>query len=88
MPGMTTPRPPLPQPTFGELLRCWRRNRHLSQGDFGALLAPHARHSTVSCWELGIRRPSLKYLRQIVALTGISLHLALGADQPGAEAVP
>jgi transcriptional regulator with XRE-family HTH domain len=58
------------QATFGELLRRWRRHRGLSQGGFGALLEPKARHSTVSCWESGIRRPSWKFLGQIVSITG------------------
>ena len=68
------------QATFSELLRRWRRNQGLSQGDFGELLDPKVRHSTVSCWETDARRPSLKYLGQIVAITGIPAHLALGID--------
>jgi transcriptional regulator with XRE-family HTH domain len=67
-----------PPETFGELLRRWRRDQGLSQGGFGELLEPKARHSTVSCWEAGIRRPSWKFLRQIVAITGIPAHRALG----------
>jgi len=66
--------------TFGELLRRWRQSQHLSQSGFGALLTPKARHSTVSCWEKGIRRPAARFLGQIVALTGIPVHLALGVD--------
>ena len=79
----------LSQATFGELLRRWRRNRGLSQGDFGELLHPKARHSTVSCWENGIRRPSWKFLGQILAITGIPADLALevpGAGQEGGAA--
>ncbi len=64
--------------TFGELLRRWRRKQGLSQVGFGELLAPKARHSTVSCWESGARVPSRKYLGQIVAITGIPALLALG----------
>lgn len=78
-----------PQATFGELLRRWRRERRLSQAAFGELLDPKARHSTVSCWENGYRRPSWPFLGQIVSITGIPAHLALGvygatqeADQP------
>ena len=70
---MTTPK----ALTFGELLRRWRRNQGLSQQDFGRLLHPPARHSTVSCWEAGIRRPSWRSLGQIVSITGIPVHLAL-----------
>lgn len=70
-----------PQATFSELLRRWRRNQGLRQGDFGELLNPKVRHSTVCCWERDIRRPSLKYLAQIVAITGISPSLALGVDR-------
>lgn len=66
-----------PQATFGELLRRWRRNRRLSQEDFGQLLEPKAQASTVSCWENGIRHPSWRFLGQIVAITGIPAHLAL-----------
>ena len=68
------------QATFSELLRRWRRSHGLSQEDFGELLDPKARHSTVSCWENGVRRPSLKFLGQIVAITGIPSDLALGID--------
>ena len=68
-----------PVTTFGELLRCWRRKQGLSQGGFGELLAPKARHSTVSCWESGARAPSRKYLGQIVAITGIPALLVLGS---------
>jgi DNA-binding transcriptional regulator YiaG len=66
-----------PQATFSELLRRWRRSHFLEQADFAKLLSPVVHQSTVSGWESGIRRPSLKYLRQIVALTGIPAHLAL-----------
>lgn len=44
------------------------------------MLHPKVRPSTVCCWERDVRRPSLKYLAQIVALTGIPAHLALGVD--------
>jgi len=71
------------QATFGELLRRWRRSRGLSQGDFGELLHPKARHSTVSCWETGLRRPSWKFLGQIVSITGIPADLALGMPGTG-----
>jgi transcriptional regulator with XRE-family HTH domain len=74
-----------PPATFGELLRCWRRNRDLSQSEFGELLKPKARHSTVSCWEAGIRRPSWKFLGQIVSITGIPAHLALGVHGASQE---
>jgi len=76
------------QATFGELLRRWRRTRGLSQGDFGELLHPKARHSTVSCWENGVRRPSWKFLRQIVSITGIPADLALGMHAAGPEGSP
>lgn len=66
-----------PQATFSELLRRWRRNQGLRQGDFGELLNPRVRPSTVCCWERNVRRPSLKYLAQIVAITGIPPSLAL-----------
>jgi hypothetical protein len=58
----------------------------LSQGDLGELLAPKAQPSTVSCWENDIRRPSHRYLTQIVVLTGIPADLALGL--PHQEAHP
>lgn len=74
---------PCTQATFGELLRHWRRTQGLSQGDLGKLLAPKVRRSTVSCWESGIRHPSWKYLGQIVSITGIPAHLALGIDASG-----
>jgi transcriptional regulator with XRE-family HTH domain len=64
---------------FGDLLRRWRSQRGISQGAFGKLLQPHARRSTVSCWEKGIRRPSFKFLGQILIITGIPAHLALAA---------
>jgi transcriptional regulator with XRE-family HTH domain len=79
---------PSTSPTFGELLRRWRQSQHLSQGGFGALLTPQARHSTVSCWEKGIRRPAARFLGQIVALTGIPAHLALGVDAADRVAPP
>ncbi len=72
------------QASFGELLRRWRRNRGLSQGDLGKLLAPEVRHSTVSCWEKA-SRPSWKFLGQIVSITGIPAHLALGIDRASQE---
>lgn len=75
------------QAVFSELLKSWRLNQGLNQKDFGELLFPTVRHSTVSCWETGTRRPSLKHLAQIVTLTGIPPSLALGIyeeedDQP------
>ncbi|HVG26357.1 MAG TPA: helix-turn-helix transcriptional regulator [Acidobacteriaceae bacterium] len=70
-----------PQATFSELLRDWRRNQGLRQTDFGELLNPKVRPSTVCCWERNVRRPSLKYLAQIVEITGISPSLALGVDR-------
>ncbi len=69
---------PVHQPTFGERLRSWRLARGLSQEALGSLLDPMVRHSTVSCWEQGHRHPSRRFLRQIVTLTGIPAHLALG----------
>ncbi len=78
---MTSERTLLRQETFGRLLRDWRRKQGLSQGDFGQLLDPKARHSTVSCWEKGIRLPSRRFLGQIVALTGIAAELALGVHE-------
>ena len=76
----------LPQATFGELLRRWRRRRGLSQGDLGKLLKPRARHSTISCWENDVRVPSRKYLSQIVDLTGIASDIAIallyGGERP------
>jgi transcriptional regulator with XRE-family HTH domain len=69
-----------PQATFSELLRDWRRNQGLRQTDFGELLNPKVQPSTVCCWERDVRRPSLKYLAQIVAITGISPSLALGVE--------
>lgn len=79
---MTTERPHiLIQATFGELLRRWRRSQRLKQGELGKLLQPKARTSTISCWENDVRRPSRKYLSQIVALTGIPADLALGLLQ-------
>jgi transcriptional regulator with XRE-family HTH domain len=73
------------QGTFSELLRRWRRNRGLSQTEFGELLHPKVRHSTVSCWETDVCRPSLRFLGQIVALTGIPSRLALGIDESRQE---
>jgi transcriptional regulator with XRE-family HTH domain len=70
---MTTPS------TFGEWLRHWRLDRGLSQTDFGELLDPKVRHSTVCCWENGLRRPSLELIRQIIDITGIPVDLALRA---------
>ena len=79
---MTTQRPQtLIRATFGELLRRWRRSQGLKQGELGRLLQPKARTSTVSCWENDVRRPSRKYLSQIVALTGIPADLALDLPQ-------
>jgi len=69
-----------PQATFSELLRDWRRTQGLRQTDFGELLNPKVQPSTVCCWERDVRRPSLKYLAQIVAITGISPSLALGVE--------
>jgi transcriptional regulator with XRE-family HTH domain len=70
-----------PQATFSKLLRDWRRNQGLRQTDFGELLNPKVQPSTVCCWERNVRRPSLKYLAQIVEITGISPSLALGVDR-------
>ena len=69
------------QATFGELLRRWRRSQGLKQIELGRLLNPKARTSTVSCWENDIRRPSRKYLSQIVDLTGIPAELGLSLPQ-------
>jgi transcriptional regulator with XRE-family HTH domain len=66
---------------FGDLLWLWRLKRGLSQTAFGALLVPKAGPATVSCWERGIRRPSWKFLVQIVSITGIPVHIALGVDE-------
>lgn len=71
--------------TFGELLRAWRRNRGLSQGDFGALLIPKATQSAVSYWENGVRCPSFKFLGQILVLTGIPAQLLVAPAYQGAE---
>lgn len=71
----------LPHATFGELLRRWRRSQGLKQIELGRLLKPKARAATVSCWENGLRRPSRKYISQIVDLTGIPAGLALDAPQ-------
>jgi DNA-binding transcriptional regulator YiaG len=75
---MTTKSPPPVQASFGDLLWRWRRDRYLSQTAFGELLVPRVRPSTVSCWETGIRHPSRKFLGQILSITGIPAHLALG----------
>lgn len=69
--------------TFGELLRAWRRNQGLSQGDFGALLIPKATQSAVSYWENGTRCPSFKFLGQILVITGIPAQLVV-APAPSA----
>ena len=71
----------LSQPTFGELLRRWRRGRRLSQADVGPVLVPTVHNSTVSCWELGLKHPSHKYFTQLLRLTGIPPELALGLLQ-------
>jgi transcriptional regulator with XRE-family HTH domain len=76
---------PAHQPSFGESLRSWRLERRLTQRAFGDLFVPHVRHSTVSCWEQGLRRPSWKFLGQIVAITGIPAHLVLRAGTASAE---
>jgi len=68
----------LSQATFGELLRRWRRGRHLSQADVGALLEPTVHHTTISCWENDSNLPSHRHLTQILVLTGIPPDLALG----------
>jgi transcriptional regulator with XRE-family HTH domain len=81
---MTSKSPPT-QATFGELLRRWRCNRGLSQENFGDLLEPKAQHSTVCCWEAGLRRPSWKFLAQIVSITGIPADMALGVPGAGGE---
>jgi transcriptional regulator with XRE-family HTH domain len=65
--------------TFGEWLRHWRLGRGLSQTDFGELLDPKVRHSTVCCWENDLRRPSFGFIRQIIDITGIPVDLALRA---------
>ena len=64
--------------TFGQLLRRWRLRQRLSQADFGQLLIPAAHPSTVSCWEKDLRIPTRKFLAQILHLTDIPAHLALG----------
>ena len=78
LPSMATIPSNLSQATFGELLRRWRRGRHLSQADVGALLEPTVHHTTVSCWENDSHLPSHKYLTQLLKLTGIPAGLALG----------
>jgi transcriptional regulator with XRE-family HTH domain len=67
-----------PSLSFGEHLRLWRFAHNLSQTAFGQRLHPEVHPATVSNWESGTRFPSKKYLGQIVALTGIPVHLALG----------
>ena len=57
----------------------------MSQGNFGKLLDPHVRRSTVSCWEKGIRHPSFKFLRQILSITGIPAHLALAIQDNASQ---
>jgi transcriptional regulator with XRE-family HTH domain len=74
----TTTSPMMLQASFGELLRRWRRSQGLKQIELGRLLKPRARAATVSCWENGIRRPSRKYISQIVDLTGIPADFVLG----------
>ena len=64
--------------TFGKRLRSWRRDRRLSQCGLGKLLVPKVHPSTVCCWERGSRRPSLRYLPQIVKLTSIAPEIVLG----------
>jgi transcriptional regulator with XRE-family HTH domain len=76
------------QATFGELLRRWRRDRGLSQRGFAELISPKVHAVTVSCWENDVRCPSLKHLRQIVALTGIPGHLALDLPAVSQEDTP
>jgi transcriptional regulator with XRE-family HTH domain len=73
-----------PSLTFGEHLRLWRFAQNLSQAAFGKQLHPQAHPATVSSWEHGTRYPSKKYLGQIVALTGIPAHLALGIPESSA----
>lgn len=63
---------------FAKRLRHWRSTHNLSQAAFGELLRPKVHHTTVSCWENGVRHPSLKYLGQIVVITDIPADLALG----------
>jgi len=75
----------LTQMPFGDSLRRWRQNQRLSQAGFGELLAPKVRHSTVSCWEKGLRRPSWRFLAQILAITGISPNVALGTARASKE---
>ena len=79
---MTTEPTPQPQQTFGDLLRSWRLQQHLSQRAVGELLDPKAQPSTVSCWENGVRLPARKFLSQVLALTGIPAHLAIGPGAP------
>jgi len=67
--------------TFGEQLRTWRLDQGLSQEDFGELLDPKVRPSTVCCWENDVRCPSWRFLGQILALTGIPADLALRTDE-------
>jgi transcriptional regulator with XRE-family HTH domain len=74
--------------TFGELLRRWRRSCGLSQSEFGQLLDPKAGASSVSCWENDIRRPSWRFLGQIVSITGIPANFALGIQATGPEGSP
>lgn len=78
---MTTPQFDT-QATFGELLRRWRRAQRLTQRDFGALLTPVVEPATVSCWENDARCPSVKFLGQILTLTQIPAHIALGMGGP------
>ena len=67
--------------TFGEHLRLWRLAHNLSQAALGRRLAPQAHPATVSGWESGTRFPSKRYLGQILTLTGLPLHLALGISE-------
>ncbi len=73
---------------LGERLRHWRLDRGLSQGDFGELLHPKVRHSTVCRWENGVRRPAKRFLRQIIALTAIPADLAFGIEKAHPEGQP
>lgn len=71
-------RPPMRETTFGKLLRAWRQDRRLSQDGLAKLLVPRIHPSTVCCWERGSRKPSRRYLPQIVELTSIAPEIVRG----------
>lgn len=59
--------------TLGDRIKFIRKDKNLSQSDFGKSLSPAANKSVVSRWESNTNVPSEGRLKQIAAMGGVSV---------------